>query len=348
MVIFTVSLTEHIQIVDGLSAYSDPLIFEMQKGEIKMLTWGIVNIGEEPVNIEFYVIGPGSELLVFEDFDTIDKQTVKQLEVFVSVPKDHKDNIEFRPILFALQRGDKQESGGSGMVFNVQVETQLTIKIGNNPVYTAPETPVKSELPPAPETKVKPKVQEKVEETIEEKMARIQAANEAKTPKEKTVVDDAQIPSKATDQYIDENSAPDDFVSEPIADPEEIVQEKGGCLIATAAYGSEMAPQIQFLREIRDNTLQSTISGTSFMSGFNQLYYSFSPTISDWERENPVFKEAVKTFITPMLSTLSIMTLAEEGSESQVLGLGISVITLNLGMYIAAPAIVLWQIRKRI
>jgi len=32
-------------------------------------------------------------------------------------------------------------------------------------------------------------------------------------------------------------------------------QGGGGCLIATAAFGSEMAPQIQFLREIRDNTV---------------------------------------------------------------------------------------------
>ncbi len=124
--------------------------------------------------------------------------------------------------------------------------------------------------------------------------------------------------------------------------------EGGGCLIATAAYGTELAPQVQFLREIRDNTVMSTSSGMSFMTGFNQLYYSFSPTIADLERENPMFQEAVRTFITPMISTLSIMTLAEDGSEGQVIGLGISVIVLNLGMYIAAPAIVVWQIRKRI
>ena len=48
----------------------------------------------------------------------------------------------------------------------------------------------------------------------------------------------------------------------------------GGCLIATAAYGTELAPQVQLLREIRDNTLSSTTSGTSFMIGFNTVYYS--------------------------------------------------------------------------
>jgi glucose/arabinose dehydrogenase len=120
----------------------------------------------------------------------------------------------------------------------------------------------------------------------------------------------------------------------------------GGCLIATATYGSELAPQVQFLREIRDNTLFSTTSGTSFMMGFNTLYYSFAPTVADWERENPMFKETVKTMITPMLSTLSIMSLADEGSEAEVLGFGISVIALNLGMYIAAPALIGFKVNK--
>ena len=84
----------------------------------------------------------------------------------------------------------------------------------------------------------------------------------------------------------------------------------------------------------------STASGASFMTGFNQLYYSFSPTIADMERENPVFQEMVRAFITPMISTLSIMELAEQGSEIEVLGLGVLVIALNLGMYVAAPAFV--------
>ena len=125
--------------------------------------------------------------------------------------------------------------------------------------------------------------------------------------------------------------------------------DDSGCLIATAAYGTELAPQVQMLREIRDNTLFSTASGTAFMSGFNTLYYSFAPTVSDWERENPMFKEAVKVMITPMLSTLSIMSLADEGSEAKVLGLGISVIALNLAMYVGIPVfgiLKIYQIRK--
>ena len=120
--------------------------------------------------------------------------------------------------------------------------------------------------------------------------------------------------------------------------------DRGGCLIATAAYGSELAPQVQILREIRDNQLMGTSSGTSFMTGFNHLYYSFSPHIADMQRENPIFKEAVKVAITPLLSSLSIMSYAE--SESEVLGYGIGVILMNLGMYIVAPAIVILKARK--
>ena len=119
----------------------------------------------------------------------------------------------------------------------------------------------------------------------------------------------------------------------------------GGCLIATATYGSELAPQVQQLRELRDNQLLQTESCKQFMGMFNDVYYSFSPTIADYERENPYFKETVKLAITPMISTLSLMESAE--TESEVLGIGLSVILLNIGMYLAVPAIVVIGIRKR-
>ena len=123
-------------------------------------------------------------------------------------------------------------------------------------------------------------------------------------------------------------------------------EEGGGCLIATAAYGSELSPQVQLLREIRDNQLMNTESGTAFMSGFNELYYSFSPTIADMERESPIFKEIVKVGLTPMISSLAIMENAN--SESEVLGLGLSVIMLNIGMYIAAPALIGMKVHQQI
>ena len=121
----------------------------------------------------------------------------------------------------------------------------------------------------------------------------------------------------------------------------------GGCLIATAAFGSEIAPQIQLLRELRDNTILQTKSGSAFMAGFNQFYYSFSPVVADYERENPMFKEAVKLSLTPMLTSLAILNYVDIDTEQEMLGYGIGVILLNIGMYFVAPAAVIIAIKNR-
>jgi hypothetical protein len=82
------------------------------------------------------------------------------------------------------------------------------------------------------------------------------------------------------------------------------------------------------------------------MTRFNQFYYSFSPIIADWERESPVFKESVRIAITPMISSISILNYVDMDSEAEVLGYGISLILLNVGMYLVAPAVVIYKVRK--
>jgi glucose/arabinose dehydrogenase len=128
----------------------------------------------------------------------------------------------------------------------------------------------------------------------------------------------------------------------PITDSE----NNGGCLIATASYGSELAPQVQKLRELRDNKLLQTDSGSTFMESFNQFYYSFSPQIADYERENPYFKETVKLAITPMISSLSILNHVDMETDAEVFGYGISLILLNIGMYVGVPVIGVIAIRR--
>jgi len=121
----------------------------------------------------------------------------------------------------------------------------------------------------------------------------------------------------------------------------------GGCLIATATFGSELAPQVQQLRELRDNTVLQTESGSAFMTGFNQFYYSFSPAIADYERENPAFKEAVKITLTPLLTSLTLLQYTDIDSESEMLGYGVSIILLNIGIYFVTPAVLIMKIRKK-
>jgi len=171
------------------------------------------------------------------------------------------------------------------------------------------------------------------------------------------VEEEAPEPTQtAVDEEPEVDEEPAMESSQPVCGPGTVLknnvcvaeqQKGGGCLIATAAFGSEMAPQVQFLREIRDNTVLQTQSGTTFMTGFNQFYYSFSPTIADYERENSAFKETVKIAITPMLTSLAILNYVDIDSEEEMLGYGIGIILLNIGMYFIAPAVIIFKIRNR-
>jgi len=161
---------------------------------------------------------------------------------------------------------------------------------------------------------------------------------------EPSIVEPEAIPetiSEPTPEAIPETT---ESVPEQIS-AQENGDQGGGCLIATATFGTELSPQVQQLRETRDNVL-STESGASFMTAFNQFYYSFSPTIADWEREHPVFKETVKLTITPLLTSLSILNYVDIDSEEEMLGYGISIILLNIGMYFVAPATIIIKIRN--
>ena len=169
------------------------------------------------------------------------------------------------------------------------------------------------------------------------------------------VISYANHPEYFDDGLVGFNNIIDSFLITQYTDPEneaialdsDLSQaEGGGCLIATATFGSEMAPQVQFLREIRDNVVLQTESGTSFMTGFNQFYYSFSPVIADYERENPAFKETVKLALTPLLTSLTLLQYADIDSESEMLGYGIGVILLNIGIYFGVPAAFIMKIRK--
>lgn len=109
---------------------------------------------------------------------------------------------------------------------------------------------------------------------------------------------------------------------------------------------AQLAPEVQKLRELRDDSLLVTESGTSFMNSFNDVYYSFSPIIADYERENPIFKEMVKVAITPMITSLYILNYVDMDSEESVLGYGISLIVLNVMMYVGIPTLTIIRIKK--
>lgn len=120
-----------------------------------------------------------------------------------------------------------------------------------------------------------------------------------------------------------------------------------GCLIATAAFGSELTPQVQFLRDFRDQRILSTAAGSSFMNVFNSWYYSFSPSVADYEREQPWLQATVKTAIYPLLGILHVAEkgygLADGEGGSVLAGFAASSL---IGMVYLSPAAVV--IRKKV
>jgi len=95
--------------------------------------------------------------------------------------------------------------------------------------------------------------------------------------------------------------------------------EKGtkGCLIATAAFGSELTPQVQFLRNFRDKQIMSTLAGSSFMNVFNAWYYSFSPAVADYEKEQAWLRNLVKTAIYPLIGILYISEMGYSSMQGE-------------------------------
>jgi hypothetical protein len=76
------------------------------------------------------------------------------------------------------------------------------------------------------------------------------------------------------------------------------------------------------------------------------MKYTHSKKFADYERENPIFKEMVKIAITPIISSLSILNYVDVDSKVEVLGYGISLIILNVMMYVGIPASVIIVYKK--
>ena len=78
------------------------------------------------------------------------------------------------------------------------------------------------------------------------------------------------------------------------------------CLIATASYGSALAPQVQFLRDFRDQKLDNTFAGYNFMTAFNLWYYSFSPAVAGTINISPQLQSLMQILLYPLITILRL------------------------------------------
>ena len=76
------------------------------------------------------------------------------------------------------------------------------------------------------------------------------------------------------------------------------------CLIATAAYGSELTPEVTLLRNFRDRDVLKTSAGANFMQAFNAFYYSFSPQVASFISSDNNLRTVVKAILYPLVGIL--------------------------------------------
>jgi len=125
------------------------------------------------------------------------------------------------------------------------------------------------------------------------------------------------------------------------------------CLIATATFGSEVAPEVQFLRDFRDQQIMKTYAGSNFMDVFNTWYYSFSPYVAQYENSHATARALVKLALYPLLDILhlasSTYSLAASRPELAALAAGLVASSLIGLVYLALPMLViLWLKRDKI
>ena len=106
-----------------------------------------------------------------------------------------------------------------------------------------------------------------------------------------------------------------------------------GCFIATAAYDSPMAEEIENLREFRDGYLLTNALGQALVN----LYYRVSPPMAEFITEHPSLKPIVRAALVPAVAMSMIAVNTSPAEKIAIVGL--------LVMFSVALAI--WAMRRR-
>lgn len=117
------------------------------------------------------------------------------------------------------------------------------------------------------------------------------------------------------------------------------------CLIATATYGSELMPEVQFLRAFRDGTVISSFAGRQFMVVFNAWYYSFSPTVSEFISTHSIATVLMRGALYPLMEILrlssQVYSLFSSNAELAIVVTGLMAALLIGGVYLS-PLMILF------
>jgi hypothetical protein len=101
-----------------------------------------------------------------------------------------------------------------------------------------------------------------------------------------------------------------------------------GCFIATAAYGTPMAGEIEILREFRDEYLLNNPLGQALVD----LYYRVSPPMAEFITEHPGLKPIVRAGLVPAVAMSAIAVNTTPAENIAILAL-LVLVSVALGIW---------------
>jgi hypothetical protein len=116
------------------------------------------------------------------------------------------------------------------------------------------------------------------------------------------------------------------------------------CIIATAAYGSEMAPEVIYMRYVRDRVVGSTPIGRKIVDWWNWWYYLWSPPIAAFISDKPWLRAVFRILLIPVSISVRAADLTFNTSEGGNFGSVIAFLfaaMISTLAYVALPILVI-------
>ena len=79
------------------------------------------------------------------------------------------------------------------------------------------------------------------------------------------------------------------------------------CVIATATYGSELAPEVSYMRYVRDGLIGSSSVGRMLVNDWNAFYYSWSPPVADFIAGSPTLQTVFRVLLVPLVGIVLVV-----------------------------------------
>jgi hypothetical protein len=141
----------------------------------------------------------------------------------------------------------------------------------------------------------------------------------------------------------------------PATSPPPWIQLPGGqkiCIIATATYGSALAPEVVYMRHVRDNMIASNEVGRTIVNGWNTFYYSWSTPLALWIASSDALQSTFRVLLLPLVAIVHLTAFIYAAIATINLALA-SVIAfstaaiLSVASYIIAPVLTLRTIYRK-